>query len=334
MHKSRPPPRADHSHELTITMKTINAAYFAGKIILTGIRFLNSFKYCFIDLFLQMQLEKAEEGLKDKALPSKAFTYVNGKRNYKHIDHNDLFPYLLINIGFGVSMIKVTDIQIKDKNKAKKTKPSTRLKECGKTKPMIRRCVHDQEAIDILTACHNRPTRGHHGANYTAKKVFDTGFFWPTIYRDAYDMVEAKVLPTNDAQVVVTFFKSLFARFGTPRAIISDRGTHFCNDQFAKVMLKYGVTHRLSTAYHSQTSGQVEALNSGLIRILERTVGENRSSWSDMLDGALWAFHTAFKTPIRITSDYEDSHARGFVHRSLELQSLACLYMGILDLID
>nr|GFA78156.1 reverse transcriptase domain-containing protein [Tanacetum cinerariifolium] len=50
--------------------------------------------------------------------------------------------------------------------------------------------------------------------------------------------------------------KSLFARFGTPRAIISDRGTHFCNDQFAKVMLKYDVTHRLATAYHPQTSGQ------------------------------------------------------------------------------
>ncbi|GKF80459.1 reverse transcriptase domain-containing protein [Tanacetum coccineum] len=56
--------------------------------------------------------------------------------------------------------------------------------------------------------------------------------------------VEAKVLLTNDARVVVKFLKSLFARFGTPRAIISDRGTHFCNDQFSKVMLKYGVTHR------------------------------------------------------------------------------------------
>ncbi|GKD50278.1 reverse transcriptase domain-containing protein, partial [Tanacetum coccineum] len=72
-------------------------------------------------------------------------------------------------------------------------------------------------------------------------------------------LVEAKALPTNDARVVVRFLKALFARFGTPRAIISDRGTHFCNDQFAKVMLKYGVTHRLSTAYHPQTSGQVES---------------------------------------------------------------------------
>ncbi|GKE02279.1 reverse transcriptase domain-containing protein, partial [Tanacetum coccineum] len=113
--------------------------------------------------------------------------------------------------------------------------------------------------------------------------------------------VEAKALPTNDARVVVKFLKSLFARFGTPRAIISDRGTHFCNDQFAKVILKYGVTHRLSTAYHPKTSGQVEVLNRGLKRILERTIGENHASWSDKLDDALWAFRTAFKTPIGCT---------------------------------
>ncbi|GJS41567.1 reverse transcriptase domain-containing protein [Tanacetum coccineum] len=113
--------------------------------------------------------------------------------------------------------------------------------------------------------------------------------------------VEAKALPTNDARVVVKFLKSLFARFGTPRAIISDRGTYFCNDQFAKVMLKYGVTHHLSTAYHPQTSGQVEVSNRGLKCILERTVGENQASWSDKLDDALWAFRTTFKTPIGCT---------------------------------
>ncbi|GJW94195.1 reverse transcriptase domain-containing protein [Tanacetum coccineum] len=249
---------------------------------------------------------------------------------------------------------------------------------------VIRRCVYSQKAVDILTACHNGPTRGHHGAKYTAKKVFDSGFHWPTMYRDAHDMV----------------------------------------------MLKYGVTHRLSTAYHPQTNRQVEVSDCGLKRILERTVDENRASWSNKLDDALWAFRTAFKTPIGCTPyklvyekachlpielehkaywalkhcnfdlkstetkkihdskiknrvfndgdrvllfnsrlkifsgklktrwtgpftvtqvfpygtvelsqpdrqnfkdcpDYEDSHARGFVHRSLELQSFACLYMGI-----
>nr|GFC20767.1 hypothetical protein [Tanacetum cinerariifolium] len=113
--------------------------------------------------------------------------------------------------------------------------------------------------------------------------------------------VEAKALPINDARVVVKFLKPLFSWFGTPKAIISDRGTHFCNDQFSRVMSKYGVTHRLSTAYHPQTSGQVEVTNRGLKRILEKTVGENRALWSDKLEDALWAFRTAFKTPVGCT---------------------------------
>nr|GEY50734.1 reverse transcriptase domain-containing protein [Tanacetum cinerariifolium] len=90
-------------------------------------------------------------------------------------------------------------------------------------------------------------------------------------------------------------------QFGTPRAIISDRGMHFCNDQFVKVMLKFSVTHRLATPYHPQTSGQVEVSNCGLKHILERTIRENRASLSDKLDDALWAFRTAYKTPIGCT---------------------------------
>nr|GEX26171.1 reverse transcriptase domain-containing protein [Tanacetum cinerariifolium] len=99
--------------------------------------------------------------------------------------------------------------------------------------------------------------------------------------------VEAKALPTNDARVVVKILKSLFTRFETPRAIISDHVTYFCNDKFAKVMSKYGVTHRLAIAYHPQTSGQVEVSNRGLKCILERTVGENHASWSEKLEDAL-----------------------------------------------
>nr|GEY87850.1 reverse transcriptase domain-containing protein [Tanacetum cinerariifolium] len=218
-----------------------------------------------------------------------------------------------------------------------------------------------KETINILNACHSGPTGGHYGANYTAKKVFDSGFYWPTIYKDAFELVKrwdscqrqgkilqkdeipqnsiqvceifdvwaidfmgpfpsskgnkyilvaidylskwvkAKALPTNDARFVVKFLKSLFSRFGTPKAIISDRGTHFCNDQFARIMSKCGVTHRLSTAYHPQTSGQVEVTNRGLKRILERTVGENRALWSDKLEDDLWAFRTAFKTFVGCT---------------------------------
>nr|GEY50752.1 reverse transcriptase domain-containing protein [Tanacetum cinerariifolium] len=197
-------------------------------------------------------------------------------------------------------------------------------------KMLERRCVAGQEAIDIVKACHSGLTRGHHGPNYTAKRCLIQAFFGPqSIVCEIFDVwgidfmgpfpssrgnkyilvavnylskwVEAKALPTNDARVVCKFLKNLFARFGTPRAIINDRRTHFCNDQFTKVMQKYGVTHRLSTPYHPQTSGQVEVSNRDLKRILERTVGENRASWSDKLDDALWAFRTAYKTPIGCT---------------------------------
>nr|GEY64834.1 reverse transcriptase domain-containing protein [Tanacetum cinerariifolium]GEY76102.1 reverse transcriptase domain-containing protein [Tanacetum cinerariifolium] len=202
---------------------------------------------------------------------------------------------------------------------------------------VIRQSVHDKEALDILIACHNRPTGGHHGANLTAKKIFDSGKIsqrdempqnsiqvceifdvwgidfmgpFPSLRGNKYILkavdylskwVETKALPTNDARVVCKFLKSLFIGFGSPRAIISDRRTHFCNYQFAKVMLEYEVTHRLSIAYHPQTSRQVEVSNRGLKRIIERTIGENRASWSDKLDDALWAFRTAYKTPIGCT---------------------------------
>ncbi|GKA03769.1 reverse transcriptase domain-containing protein, partial [Tanacetum coccineum] len=156
-----------------------------------------------------------------------------------------------------------------------------------------------QRPVDILTACHNGPTGGHYGANYTAKKVFDSGFFWPTIYRDAHDLVthcdacqrQGKIsqrdeMPQNAIQVCEIFYV-WGSDFMGP--FLSSRGNKYIlvavnflskwveakvlptNDArvFAKVMLKYGVTYRLSTMYHPQTSWQVEVSNSGLKRILE-----------------------------------------------------------------
>nr|GEX80850.1 reverse transcriptase domain-containing protein [Tanacetum cinerariifolium] len=86
-------------------------------------------------------------------------------------------------------------------------------------------------------------------------------------------------------------------------------------------MSKYGVTHRLATAYHIQTSGQVEVSNRGLKHVLKRTVGETRASWSEKLEDALWAFRTAHKTPIGFTP-YKLVYGKS-CHLPVELEHMA-----------
>nr|GEW34145.1 reverse transcriptase domain-containing protein [Tanacetum cinerariifolium] len=137
-----------------------------------------------------------------------------------------------------------------------------------------------QEAIDILKACHNGPTGGHHGPNYIAKKG---------------KISQRAEMPQNSIQVCEIFdvwgidFMGSFPSSRGNKSILVD------------VMLKYDATHRLAIAYHPQTSGQVKVYNRGLKRILERAIGENHASWSDKLNDALWAFRTAFKTLIGCT---------------------------------
>ncbi|KAK0592725.1 hypothetical protein LWI29_024263 [Acer saccharum] len=197
---------------------------------------------------------------------------------------------------------------------------------------VIRRCVPESEQIDVLKFCHELQCGGHFGARKTALKVLQSGFFWESLHKDtvrfclacdrcqhfmgpfppscgysyilvAVDYVskwvEAKATRNNDGQTVVKFVReTIFARFGTPRAIISDGGTHFCNRSFAALLKKYGVRHKVATPYHPQTSGQVEVSNRQIKSILEKTVNSTRKDWALKLDDALWAYRTAFKTPI------------------------------------
>ncbi|KAI3781373.1 hypothetical protein L2E82_11386 [Cichorium intybus] len=224
---------------------------------------------------------------------------------------------------------------------------------------VLRRCIHYDEVPSILSFCHEHACGGHFGPQRTTRKVLECGFYWPSIFKDAYlhckncercqrtgavtsrnqmpltpilvceifdvwgidfmgpfpssygnlyillvvdyvsKWVEAKAVRNYDAKTVIDFVRiNIFCRFGTPRAIISDRGTHFLHKAFSTLLKRYGVQHRVLTAYHLQTNGQAEISNREIKQILEKSVNTTRKDWSARLDDALWAYRTTYKTPI------------------------------------
>ncbi|KAH9801429.1 hypothetical protein KPL71_001026 [Citrus sinensis] len=206
---------------------------------------------------------------------------------------------------------------------------------------VIQRCASEEEIPHILESCHVAAYRRHFGGHRTTAKVmcqrtgnitqrrempltnileveiFDIwginfmGHFPPSfgnlyimVAMDyVFNWVEAATLPINDARAVVNFLqKSIFSRFGTPRAIISDDGTHLCNKVFVAAMVKYGIKHKITTTYHPQSNGQAEVSNREIKKILEKVVNPSRNDWSLHLHDSLWAYRIASKTPLSMSS--------------------------------
>ncbi|XP_057739876.1 uncharacterized protein LOC130956974 [Arachis stenosperma] len=146
---------------------------------------------------------------------------------------------------------------------------------------VIRICVLESEFQYILEFCHLSECGGHFCPQRTAKKVLDCGFWWPTLFKDAsqyYFMtafsnssgylyillavdyvskwVKAIFARLDDANTVVSFIRNnIVCRYGSPRAIMSDQGTHFCNKKIEALLKRYRILHKVATAYHPQING-------------------------------------------------------------------------------
>ncbi|RDX67926.1 putative mitochondrial protein, partial [Mucuna pruriens] len=201
-----------------------------------------------------------------------------------------------------------------------------------------------------IRSCHVAPGGGHYGSTRTARKVLDCGFYWPTIFRDAYQFVStcekcqkagmaisrrhempqqpilfcevfdvwdidfmgpflvsngysyillavdyAIATKTNDAKVVVDFLKSnIFCRFGVPKALISDQGNHFCNRAMSSLLHKYGVIHRIATTHYPRPMAKLREIK----KTLQKMTNPSKKDWSRLLEDALWAHRTAYRTPL------------------------------------
>ncbi|KAJ9556479.1 hypothetical protein OSB04_011093 [Centaurea solstitialis] len=179
---------------------------------------------------------------------------------------------------------------------------------------IIRRCVSDDELVLVantpeilvvgikclLTPIHACEIFDVWGIDFMGPFPCSFGFYYILLAVDYVSKwVEAKATRTDSAKDVSDFVKDkIFCRFGVPKVVISDRGTHFVNGVMANLFKKYGVKHCISTAYHPQTNGQAEVSNWEIKQILEKMVNPSTKDWSLRLNDALWAYRTAYKSPI------------------------------------
>jgi transposase InsO family protein len=230
---------------------------------------------------------------------------------------------------------------------------------------VLRRCVTSSEIPQILKECHDNPAGGHFAGDVTARKILQSGYWWPTLFADcstytrqcdvcqrigkptdssampltpilalapfekwgidfvgpinppsrhgrhryilvatdyATKWAEAEATKTNDKVIVAKFLReNIMARFGCPKELMSDRGTHFVNDVIEELTTKYKIKHRLTTPYHPRANGQTEKTNGILCKIITKTVQGSMTDWDTKLIDALWAYRTAYKVTTKFT---------------------------------
>ncbi len=102
-------------------------------------------------------------------------------------------------------------------------------------------------------------------------------------------------------QMTIFLYENVISRFGCPKILISDRGSHFLNDAIVSLTKLFNINHRKTTPYHPQTNGLTERVNQTLVRILRKIVIDSKRDWDRKLTAALWAYRTTYKVSTRTT---------------------------------
>ena len=113
---------------------------------------------------------------------------------------------------------------------------------------------------------------------------------------------EAKAIKAADAkQTAIFLHENIISRFGCPKILVSDKGSHFLNEAIEELTKLFQINHRKTTPYHPQTNGLAERVNQTLVRILRKTVVDSKRDWDSKLTAALWAYRTTYKVTTRMT---------------------------------